>query len=140
MLDVGIVDMDAAAIVVGNGVCTAVVGTTVAPGMVYCHTGVVACTVGCIAGCSTGLPVLVVVAPASVVTVVVVAGTVVLTAPQLSTSLILSPIHTPFVANVTSAAFHTSGCVRTAGFYTRRSTIVCLHVGICYYTVLVESS
>ena len=138
MLDVGIVDMDAAAIVVGNGVCTAVVGTTVAPGMVYCH----ADTSACIADCSIGHHMLVVVVASVpvVLEVGVAVGTVALVAPQFSTCPIPFLVRILFVANATSAALGISGCVHTDDFCSRRNSNVYRHVETSNYNVLAESS
>ena len=138
MLDVGIVDMNAAAIVVGNGVCTAVVGTTAASDMVYRH----ADTSAYIAGCSIGPHMLVVVV--ALVPVVleadVAVGTVALAALQLSTSPTPFLVRIPFAANATSAALGISGCVHTDCFCNRRNSSVYRHVGTSNYNVLAGSS
>ena len=139
MYAVGIVDMKAAATVVGIEVCTAAVGITAVLGMVYRRTD---CLVF-IAGFSVGphmQAAVVVVRVHAAAAVAVDVGNAAPVALRLSTPLTPFLIPTPFVANVTSVALGTSGCVRTDDFYNRRNLIVCPHVEIVNYIVLAGSS
>ena len=128
-----------AATAVGIGVRSVAVGIVVAQSRretVYRRVGIVVCTVDC----STDLRMLTVGSVALAVAVVVVVGVAAPAVSQLSTFPTPSLIQVLSVANAMFAAPDTSDCSHTGCLCSCRGTVVCRHVGIASYIVLVESN